>query len=471
MVVRMIYNISMKIEHLLENEKAVQVLEKHLPGFAARASANAQAVKLSVEQMVRYSRIPQAEDVLVKLDGALQELNTPENAISPSEAKLIAYFHEIANQEKAKRREGKEAHTQDAVYPGRPWMDTKGERIQAHGGAVYYEDGVYYWYGENKEYTDGKNGIWTWGLKIYASRDLCNWEDRGYLIPPILDDPNSALFPAKRVDRPHIIKCGKTGKYVCWIKLSGPEAAFTIWQADRLPGPYVLVESLYNPGGHKAGDFDLVVDEDSQKGYLYFDADHTSLLCMELSDDYLRAKKEVAKSYQNLTPPFTREAPALFEAYGRKYMVTSGMTGYIPNKSDAAASGGWDQEFASLGSPHVQDNSNASFNSQISKIFRVEGKENCFIAMADRWVPSYTVDARIADLFTRVIAGNYEPQNYQATDEERKEMYAANVLEEADTSVADYVWLPLRVEAPGDRYPQGRVLIEWRDQWRAEDMA
>ncbi|MCR5811516.1 MAG: hypothetical protein K6G34_09090 [Lachnospiraceae bacterium] len=61
------------------------------------------------------------------------------------------------------------------------------------------------------------------------------------------------------------------------------------------------------------------------------------MLCMELSDDYLRAKKEVCRSYAGLFPPFTREAPALFEAFGRKYMVTSGMTGYVPNKSDSAA--------------------------------------------------------------------------------------------------------------------------------------
>ncbi len=72
----------------------------------------------------------------------------------------------------------------------------------------------------NLVHTDGQNGIWTWGLKVYSSTDLCNWEDRGFLIPPVLEDPNCALFPAKRVDRPHILKCDKTGKYVCWIKLS-----------------------------------------------------------------------------------------------------------------------------------------------------------------------------------------------------------------------------------------------------------
>lgn len=458
----MIYNISMKIAHLLENEQAIAVFDRFLPGMRKMAEGNPQAAQLSVEQLIRYARIPGAEELLPKLDAALNALNTPENAISPSEAKQIEAFLALDAQDKAKMP-APETRRQNAIEPGKPWLDTKGERIQAHGGAVFYEDGVYYWYGENKEHTDGKNGIWTWGIKVYSSTDLCNWTDRGFLIPPVLDDPNAALFPTKRVDRPHILKCEKTGKYVCWIKLSGPEAAFTIWQADSLLGPYEMVENLYNPGGHKAGDFDLVADAETGKGYLYFDADHAAMLCMELTDDYLHAAGEVCKSYAGLHPPFTREAPALFAANGKKYMLTSGMTGYIPNRSDSAAADAWDGEFTSLGDPHMDDASCASFNSQISKIFRVEGTDQ-WIAMADRWVPEYRVDARIADLFTRVVASTYEPERYQATDEERKEMYAANVLETACTQIADYVWLPVEWENEAPR-------LRWQESWRPEGVA
>ena len=44
--------------------------------------------------------------------------------------------------------------------PGKPWLDTDGNPIQAHGGYMYYENSTYYWIGENKEFTDGVNGIW-----------------------------------------------------------------------------------------------------------------------------------------------------------------------------------------------------------------------------------------------------------------------------------------------------------------------
>ncbi len=455
----MIYNASTRLTDLLENEQAVSVLDKYLPGLRKMAGASPQAGQLSVEQLVRYTKHPKAEELIAAIGAALNELNTPENAISPSERKLIEFFKNIDEEEK-KRPAPKACHFQDKIRPGKPWLDTFGRRIQAHGGAVYYENGSYYWYGENKEYTDGKNGIWTWGIKIYSSADLKNWTDLGYLIPPVLDDPNSALFPTKRVDRPHILKCEKTGKYVCWIKLSGAEAAFSIWQADRLTGPYEQVENIYNPGGHKAGDFDMVSDPATGDGYIYFDADHSCMLCMKLADDYLSAEEEVCRNYPDLKPPFTREAPALFEHMGKKYMLTSGMTGYVPNRSDSAVSQSWDGLFESLGDPHVGDASCASLNSQISKIFKIAGTDR-FIAMADRWLPDTPVDARLADIFTRVVAGTWDPETYKSTDAERQEMYAANKLDKADTSVAEYVWLP--VEWDGER-----PVIRWTDEWDPE---
>ena len=79
-----------------------------------------------------------------------------------------------------------------SIRPGQVWLDTEGKRIQAHGGSVIYIDGTYYFYGENKEKTDGKNGIWHWGVRCYASKDLYNWEDKGLII--------------RRIRSPHCIR-------------------------------------------------------------------------------------------------------------------------------------------------------------------------------------------------------------------------------------------------------------------------
>ena len=72
----------------------------------------------------------------------------------------------------------------NCIRPGQVWLDTNGKRIQAHGGSVFYENGVYYWYGENKEKTVGDGTLWHWGVRCYSSRDLYNWDDLGLIIPP-----------------------------------------------------------------------------------------------------------------------------------------------------------------------------------------------------------------------------------------------------------------------------------------------
>ena len=80
----------------------------------------------------------------------------------------------------------------DRIYPGKKWLDTEGKPIQAHGFSVFWneEAGLWYWYGENKEKTVGgrKNSIWHWGVRLYTSSDLYNWEDRGLIIEPRPED-------------------------------------------------------------------------------------------------------------------------------------------------------------------------------------------------------------------------------------------------------------------------------------------
>lgn len=163
----------------------------------------------------------------------------------------------------------------DAFYPGQVWLDTNGNRIQAHGGSLIYLDGVYYWYGENKEKTDKAAGIWHWGVRYYASTDLYNWEDRGLLIPPVTDDPNSSLHPTSMMDRPHIIYNARTKKYVCWLKIMEKDQTQTetVLTADSFFGPYTIVREKLRPLGMSAGDFDLAVAPDG-KAYYFFERVH-----------------------------------------------------------------------------------------------------------------------------------------------------------------------------------------------------
>ena len=128
----------------------------------------------------------------------------------------------------------------NSICPGKEWLDTNGKPIQAHGFQVFYneQEKLWYWYGENKEDTKKGGTVWTKGIRFYTSRDLYNWDDCGLMIPPS-DDLNDPLHPTYCIDRPHIIFCEKTGKYVCWIKVMAGEISqfMTALTADSFGGP------------------------------------------------------------------------------------------------------------------------------------------------------------------------------------------------------------------------------------------
>lgn len=349
----------------------------------------------------------------------------------------------------------------DSIRPGQVWLDTDGKRIQAHGGSVFYEDGVYYWYGENKEYTTGDNGIWTWGVRCYASTDLYNWEDKGLIIEPNLEDESSSLNPrTAMMDRPHIIYNQDTGKYVCWMKVmrSDGSQTETVMAADRILGPYTLIREGLKPLNMNAGDFDLAVAEDG-KAYYYFERVHSETICADLTADYTDVTGYYSTHFPQSGPPFVREATAHFVRNYKHYLVTSGTTGYLPNPSQVAIADTWHGPYRILGNPHPADESNTSFHSQISSVFKVPGKQDLYIACADRWVPEhmdlkYEVYHR---LFEAMFHGGRQ-DNMNLTEEEKGIL--ADVSR--NTSIADYVWLPLRFDGE-------MVYIDWVDEWRVED--
>ncbi|GAA1996572.1 family 43 glycosylhydrolase [Microbacterium pumilum] len=346
--------------------------------------------------------------------------------------------------------------TYDSIRPGAEWLDTGGKPIQSHAGSIFHEDGVFYWYGENKEHTTPGSGIWHWGIRCYSSTDLYNWEDRGLLIPPTPDDPDSPFHPSRFVDRPHIIHNTRTGKYVCWVKImgTGHEQLSTILTADAFLGPYEIVSSDYRPLGMNAGDFDLVVDPTDGKGYYYFERVHSELICADLTDDYTAVTGYYSTHFPRAQPPDVREAPAYFRRGSRHHLITSGTSWYYPNPSEVAAAPSYHGPFAVLGDPHPFDTSRTSYRTQISSIFRHPHKRDLYIALGDRWLP----DLAAAE------SNKEEAFRVAFTENATGDATEAMELPDADTSRAVYVWLPLR-------FDEDRPVIDWRDEWRIEDFA
>ena len=345
----------------------------------------------------------------------------------------------------------------NSIRPGQVWLDTNGNR--AHGGSIMYLDGTYYWYGENKEKTTGENDIWHWGVRCYTSQDLYNWEDCGVIIPPEPENPESSLHPSSQMDRPHIIYNKETKKYVAWLKIMHRDGTQTetVMTADDILGPYTKVREGLKPLNMSAGDFDLAVAPDG-KAYYYFERVHSETICADLTADYTDVTGYYSTHFPHTQPPFVREATAHCLRKGKHYLITSGTTGYLPNPSEVAVADTWHGPYTVLGNPHPDDESSTSFHSQISSIFKVPGKKDLYIACADRWLPEH-MDRKYeeyAAVFEKIFGGDVKPEEMDNRDDS---------LDDADmrnTSIADYVWLPLRFE--GDM-----VYIDWKDEWRIED--
>ena len=124
----------------------------------------------------------------------------------------------------------------------------------------------------------------------------------------------------------------------------------------------------------------------------------------------------------------------------------------------------WHGPYTVLGNPHVNDVSNTSFHSQISSVFKVPGKKDLYIACADRWLPD-KMDLEY-ESYSQIFEMLFNPdakKDMSRVPESMRDGQGDN------TSVADYVWLPLRFEEPDAAHPYGMVYIDWTDEWRIED--
>ena len=190
------------------------------------------------------------------------------------------------------------------------------------------------------------------------------------------------------------------------------------------------------------------------------ETDHTDYIVCRLNADFTAAEGEYRYVYQNILPPWTREGIAHMERGGKHYIFSSGMTGYTPNPSEVAVSDQWMGPYTVLGDPHTDDPSRASFNSQISGIFKLADRDR-YIAVADRWMPDALMTAGEVDVISRAIAARSD-KSIRVTAREKLQM-ARRMTMQVDTSIADYVWLPIRFDGETPR-------IEWRERWTPDEL-
>ena len=205
-----------------------------------------------------------------------------------------------------------------------------------------------------------------------------------------------------------------------------------------------------------SGDFTLHADKDSGKAYVFFERPHFQLICATLTDDYTGVTGEYSAHYDGLFPPMTREAPTFFERNGKKYLFTSGTSGYYPNPSKVCMFDDYHGEYVDLGDPCIGDKSGTTFNSQITSVLKVPGKD-LYIACADRWMPQWWVPM-MARQIVNGTARHFKDYKPDTTPKKEEPLPGKELIHTENTSISRYVWLPIEWE-------RDKPVIRWKKEW------
>ena len=330
------------------------------------------------------------------------------------------------------------AQSLERITPGQEWPDRKGEHINAHGGGLLFHEGKYYWYGENRPARGFTTEV---GVEVYSSSDLMNWEDEGVALA-VSEEAGHDIERGCIMERPKVVRNPKTGKFVMLfhLELKGKgyaAARVGFAESDSPVGPFRFIRSLrpnagkwptdfsrrdirkakklkeadYKewwtpewreaireglllardvPGGQMSRDMTVYVDDDGKAYHIYSAEENLTLNLAERTDDYV----DYTGGYVRIAPGGQNEAPTIFKRDGVYWMITSGCTGWAPNEARmfkaASLWGPWEQ----LPSPFVGKDAKKSFHTQGTYIFKVEGTEDGFVFMADRWNPQSLKNSR-----------------------------------------------------------------------------
>ncbi len=275
-----------------------------------------------------------------------------------------------------------------AFVSGKIWLDDKGDTINAHGGGILFQKGRYYWFGEKRGASASE------GVNVYSSKDLYNWKFEALALAQDESNVDSDIATGCLMERPKVIYNDVVKKYIMWFHLElkgqGYKAArAAVAMSDNITGPYKFVNS-FRPNGNMSRDMTIYKDDDGAAYLIYSSKNNFDLRIAQLSTDFLSVTTKDTLLFSN-----HREAPALFKYQHKYYLITSGCTGWKPNKASLHTAdnlfGKWVESTAN---PMVGDNADKTFAGQSTFILPIVGKKNQFIYIADEWHPNNLKDSR-----------------------------------------------------------------------------
>ncbi|MDR2086598.1 MAG: discoidin domain-containing protein [Dysgonamonadaceae bacterium] len=273
--------------------------------------------------------------------------------------------------------------------------DQNGNSVQAHGAGFLQSGDTWYMVGEDRT-------SWNQGVNLYSSKDFVQWTFERKIIPP------SAYSSARFIERPKLLYCAATGKYVVWCHYEGDnygssEAASFV--CDSVNGLYSL-QFGGRPLGIKSRDCNVFVDEDGTAYFVSTTDENQNLTLFKLSEDYLYPVESYRLSTFNGKQ---REAPAIVRIGNTYFLISSLCTGWDPNQATISHStsltSGWTSQ-TNIGN-------GITFDTQAASVLTIQGREGTsYIYVGDRWQDPGLAESKTI-MFPIQFSGNTCTFNYR----------------------------------------------------------
>jgi hypothetical protein len=239
-------------------------------------------------------------------------------------------------------------------------------------------------------------------------------------------------------ERAKVLYNKRTNQFVMWMHLDArgyAAAAAGVAVSDKPEGPFQFLHARrpiqYDFGypekdrtnqkelGGTYRDMNLFLDDDGRAYAFYASEDNWTMYVVRLNAEFTGPEEPavLGQTWNRILVKQMREAPAPFKHKGRYYLITSGCTGWKPNRASLSVASSPLGPYEDLGDPMAGPESEITFRAQSTFVLPApKEKPGAFVFLADRW-------------------------------------------NEKDLKDSRYVWLPFRVG--GD----GKMKIEWRDEW------
>jgi beta-xylosidase len=316
------------------------------------------------------------------------------------------------------------------IRPSQPWPDTDGNPINAHGGNIIKYGHTFYWYGEHRIETI--EGVTENGISCYTSQDLLHWKYCGLVLRP---NDKGDFQTGCLMERPKVVFNQKTKKFVLLfhheLKNMGYAAAHVAFAVSNTPlGPFKYLRSLrpnarkwpldfsstdikkaqqlndidtkelkgeaWNEavrnglflardfhGGQMSRDMTIFVDDDGKAYHIFASEENQTLHIARLTPDYL----DYTGEYVRIDAGGSNEAPCLFKKNGTYWLITSGCTGWAPNRARMFSAKNIFGPWKKYDTPFSGPNYEKTFEGQGAFILENPRQKNHFIFVGDIWNP------------------------------------------------------------------------------------